>query len=205
MDQLLDAAFQCVIEMCRIHNIDESHAMKHSMDVFHHTLHSYQFHVERFPFLAEQRNVLFVAAIVHDMCDSKYVDESIGLRCIYDRLQTFLTPEEFNHMALILTTMSYSTVKENGYPDLKEWQLGYHIVREADLLSAYDFDRCIMYGMFRGNFTYSEALVNASNIYHYRVLRYIEDRLFITEYGLSTAHELHSKALLNQVPRVLNI
>jgi hypothetical protein len=86
---------------------------------------------------------------------------------------------------------------------MKEWQLGYHMVREADLLAAYDLDRCILYGMYRENMTYGEAMVNGTNIFRNRVLRYIEDGLFLTEYGISTAHDLHGRALMNVLPRVL--
>jgi hypothetical protein len=125
------------------------------------------------------------------------------LRAIHDYLHTFFSPEDFNILALIITTMSYHTVREKGFPNMKEWQLGYHMVREADLLAAYDLDRCILYGMYRENMTYGEAMVNGTNIFRNRVLRYIEDRLFLTEYGISTAHDLHGRALMNVLPRVL--
>jgi hypothetical protein len=200
---LIDAAFDCVRQLCVLYHIDESHAMKHSMDVLRHTAESYEFHVARHPYLVQQQRILFAAAIVHDMCDTKYVDQLIGLRSIYDHLHTFLSPEDFNALALIITTMSYTTVKEKGFPNMNEWQLGYHIVREADLLAAYDLDRFILYGMYRKNLSYGEALVNSDTIFRNRVLRYIEDGLFLTEYGLSTAHDLHGRALLNTLPRTL--
>ena len=199
----IDDAFTCVRQLCILYHIDESHAMKHSMDVLHHTAESYEFHVARHPYLVQQRHVLFAAAIVHDMCDTKYVDQLVGLRAIHDHLHPFLSPEEFNALALILTTMSYMTVKEKGFPNMNEWQLGYHMVREADLLAAYDIDRFIMYGIYRKNMSYSDALVNAGTIFRNRVLRYIEDGLFLTEYGLSTAHDLHGRALLDALPRTL--
>jgi hypothetical protein len=202
---VIDAAFNCVRHLCVLYNIDESHAVKHSMDVLHHTTQSYEYHVARNPQLIQQRRVLFTAAIVHDMCDTKYVDQLVGLRAIHEYLHPVLSNEDFNVLALILTTMSYVTVKEKGFPNMNEWQLGYHIVREADLLAAYDMDRFIIYGMYRKNMPYSEALLNAETIFRNRTLRYIEDGLFLTEYGLSTAHELHGKALMNVYPRVPNI
>ena len=200
---LIDAAFTCVRQLCVLYNIDESHAMKHSMDVLYHTTQSYEFHVARHPYLVQQQHVLFAAAIIHDMCDQKYVDPLIGLRAIHDHLHAFLSPEDFNAMALIITTMSYHTVREKGFPNMNDWQLGYHMVREADLLAAYDLDRCILYGIYKENMSYGEALVNGTNIFRNRVLRYIEDGLFLTEYGISTAHDLHGRALLNVLPRVL--
>ena len=35
----------------------------------------------------------------------------------------------------IIGTMSYSKVKANGYPDLGEYQLAYHIVRGSGFIS----------------------------------------------------------------------
>jgi len=200
---VIDAAFDCVRNLCVRYNIDESHAMKQSMVALFHTTQSYEFHVARHPYLVPQKVVLFVAAIVHDMCDVKYVDQLVGLRAIYEYLHPFLSPEDFNAMALIITTMTYDTVREKGFPNMNDWQLGYHIVREADLLSAYDIDRCILYGIYHENMTYGEALVNGTNVFQNRVLRYIEDGLFITEYGVATAHDLHGRAVRNVLPRVL--
>ena len=41
--------------------------------------------------------------------------------------------------------MSYSKVKVHGYPELGDYQLAYHIVRESDLLTAYNIPRSIVY------------------------------------------------------------
>ena len=45
----------------------------------------------------------------------------------------------------IIGSMSYSKVKKNGFPELGDYQTEYNIVREADLLAAYDIDRAIIY------------------------------------------------------------
>jgi hypothetical protein len=45
----------------------------------------------------------------------------------------------------IISKMSYSKVKSNGFPCIGPFQTAYNIVREADLLSDYDFYRCIIY------------------------------------------------------------
>ena len=195
MDALLDSAFQCVRELSVLYRIDESHSVKHSMDVLAFTMESYKFHVSRYTPLIHQQRVLYAAAVVHDMCDKKYVEEEVGLRAIHDYLHVHLTPEEFNMLSRIITTMSYSRVRTYGYPELYEWQLGYHIVREADLLASYDMDRCILYGMYRENLPYTEALIRARTLYQNRVLRYISDGMFMTEYGCSKAHELHGKSM----------
>ena len=90
--------------------------------------------------------------------------------------------------------MSYSTVKSNGYPDLGENMIAYHIVREADLLAAYDIDRCIIYAMYRDNCEYNKALEEALNLFDYRVFRMRQDRLFVTKYSKKESLKLHKKA-----------
>lgn len=203
MDRMLDAAFLCVQTVCTLYQIDESHAMKHAMDVLSFTMKSYLFHEPRFPLLRNQQRILYAAAVVHDMCDKKYMNELDGLNLIHTYLHPHFTPEELNQLNLIITTLSYSTVRANGYPQLNEYQLGYHIVREADLLSSYDLDRCILYGIYREHLSYSEALLRALAMYHNRVLRYLADGVFITEYGIAKAHELHGQAILDPIRRIL--
>jgi len=68
--------------------------------------------------------------------------------------------------------MSYSKVKKQGFPSLGKYQLAYHIVREADLLTAYDFDRCMIYHMSKNNSNVREAYYNAEELFHNRVLRH---------------------------------
>ena len=203
MDFLLDACFRCVQQLCVVYQIDESHAMKHAMSVLSYTVQSYLYH-SNCPELRSQQRVLYAAAVVHDMCDKKYVEEAEGLQAIHDHLHLYFTPEEFNQLCHIITTLSYSTVRIRGYPQLHEWQLAYHIVREADLLASYDIDRCILYGIYREQLPYSEALTRATAMYHNRVMRYIVDGVFVTEYGISKAHELHAKALLDPSRRILD-
>lgn len=186
-----DAAFQCVKELSLLFHIDESHSLKHAMEVLSYTMQSYRHHVYAHPYLIEQQKVLYTAAIVHDMCDKKYVDETVGLRAIHERIGTYFTPEEFNILTTIMTSISYSAVRSKGYPVLHEWQLTYHIVREADLLSAYDIDRTIIYGMYRENLPYSESVARSKLLYYNRVMRYISDGLFMTDWGYAKAHELH--------------
>ena len=195
MDLLLNRAFECVRKLCTLYNIDESHAMKHSMEVFQYTKQYYHRYIHYQPQLEYQQRVMYVAAILHDMCDPKYTTETDGLRAIHSYMESFFTPEEFNMLSMIMTTISYSKVKQHGYPLLGEWQFAYHIVRESDLLTSYDFDRCVMYGIYRESLPYMEAVVRARTLYYNRVLQYIKDGVFVTDFGLSKAHELHGKAI----------
>jgi len=97
----------------------------------------------------------------------------------------------------IIGTMSYSKVKANGYPEMGEYQLAYHIVREADLLAAYDIDRCIMYDMYRNNSDYFDALQEAFELFEKRVFRMRRHRLFTTSYAKRESLKLHKKAKKN--------
>jgi len=195
MEPLLNRAFECVRQLCVKYNVDESHAMKHSMDVFNYIKQFYHRYIPYQPQLAKQQPVLYAAAILHDMCDPKYVTETEGLRAIHSYMEPFFSPEDFNMLSLIMTTISYSKVRKNGFPILGDWQFGYHMVRESDLLASYDFDRCIMYGMYRESLPYVDAVARARTLYHNRVLQYIKDGVFLTDFGLSKAYELHGKVI----------
>ena len=81
-----------------------------------------------------------------------------------------------------------------GFPDLKEFQLSYNIVREADLLCAYDLDRAIIYSIIHNNQSFSQALNNTIDLYYERMDNHIKDNLFKTDYGLSTAQILHNES-----------
>lgn len=196
MDQLINAAFECVIKMSAKFKIDESHSLKHSMEVYKFAREIYESELDMNPYLKDQCRVIFAAAILHDMCDRKYMDEAKGIADIKDNMSFVLTEEELDIIEKIITTMSYSKVKRYGYPDLGKYQLAYHITREADLLAAYDIDRCIIFGMMVDGLVYSEAATRAETLFSERVLKYIEDGLFITAYSVHKSFELHHKALL---------
>ena len=104
----------------------------------------------------------------------------------------------------IISTMSYSKVKQNGFPDLGKYQLAYHIVREADLLAAYDIDRCIIYSMYRDDIDYFAARAIAVELFNNRVFRMRQDRLFKTKYSQKESLKLHKKAK-NDVASLLHI
>jgi archaellum component FlaF (FlaF/FlaG flagellin family) len=73
--------------------------------------------------------------------------------------------------------------------------LAYHIVREADLLTAYDIDRCIIYSMMVKNLPYIESVERAVELIHKRVLQYKNNDLFITKYSIEESTILHDKCL----------
>jgi hypothetical protein len=192
---LINYGFKYVIETSIKHNIDESHALKHSMEVFGFAKKIYDSEIMANPHLENQKSIIYMAAIGHDMCDKKYMDESEGILKYKEYLSEFMTSDDLSIMGNIISTMSYSKVKVNGYPDLCEYQLAYHIVREADLLSGYDIDRSVIYKMYKNKFEYSEALKESLLLFDNRVFKMREDNLFITNYSKMASLKLHEKAI----------
>lgn len=129
------------------------------------------------------------------MCDKKYVNQYQSVADMTDYMSPFVDKKEIEVVSNIISTMSYSTVKRNGYPDLGEYQMAYHIVREADLLAAYDSDRCIIYGMMREDLNYIDATKRAIELSKTRVLNYIPDNLFVTEYSKEQSRTLHAECM----------
>lgn len=195
--EIVNAAFQYVVHTSNKHTIDESHAVKHSMDVFHYANKIVKSEFPNNRFLEQQTDIISVSAIVHDMSDKKYVDEETGIIEMDTFLKDYMNTEKREMVSNIVNTMSYSTVKSKGYPNLGAYQLAYHIVREADLLSAYDIERTIIYGMMKENLSYTNALQRALELFEHRVLKYRSDNLFVTEYSKWKSLRLHNKCLYN--------
>lgn len=179
------------------HNIDESHGISHSMNVLHYAQKIYISEVPKFPELQKQERSIYVSALIHDMCDKKYMDEKEGIQKIKEFLCDKITEDEIDTTKAIISTMSYSKVKKVGYPKMDEpsKQLAYHIVREADLLTAYDFDRSVLYHMHNSNSDIHSAYENAMEVFENRVLRQEEDGLFVTDFSKNEAVHLKMKAL----------
>jgi len=109
-------------------------------------------------------------------------------------LKNKLKPEEIYYSKKIMETMSYSTVKKNGYPDLGKYQIAYHVVREADLLSSYDFDRSMIYHMNKGN-SLTSSYRDALELFEDRVFNYNSDKLLLSDYAQKTSLPLTITAL----------
>lgn len=191
---LINRGFNYVVETSKLYNIDESHALKHSMEVYQFAKQIYQSELSVNPDVEKYKEIIFMAAIGHDMCDKKYMDEKEGIIKYQTHLSGYMSSSDLEIVGKIIGTMSYSKVKANGYPDLGDYMLPYHIVREADLLAAYDIDRCIIYTMYKENCQYNKALEIAVDLFDYRVFRMRQDRLFVTKYSKKESLKLHKKA-----------
>jgi hypothetical protein len=186
--------FDFVLKTSLRHNIDESHAVKHSMDVFFYA--NKILHKENLNQCVRSKNIVNVCASLHDMCDSKYVNEDKGWVQLEELLQPNMNPKDLHVSKNIIMTMSYSKVIKNGFPTSfsKEDLLLYHIIREADLLTSYDFERCIIYAMYKKNIGYKEAFIQAEELFNNRMFMYLKNNLFVTNYSKKEASRLHQKA-----------
>lgn len=188
---IVNTAFRFVIQNSKQYEIDESHALKHSLDVFHYTQKIFNSEVDNNPWLKDQLPIIYSSAILHDMCDKKYMDEGVGIVRVCEQMVPYMDDSEIDIMSKIITTMSYSKVKKNGFPDLGKYQLAYHIVREADLLSAYDFERSLVYQMMHEKYEYSDSLKTTLELFEKRIMTYRKDGLFITDYSKNKSAFLH--------------
>jgi hypothetical protein len=191
--KIINAAFNYVIHTSKKFNIDESHSLKHSMEVFNYANNIYDSEVIKYPYLNKHKEIIVISAILHDMCDKKYMNEQDGIANIKCHMKEHVPADILDVVSNIISTMSYSKVRVKGYPDLGEHQLAYNIVREADLLAAYDIDRCIIYGMMCENLTYTDAFKRSIDLVENRVLNYRRDNLFVTSYSKNKSLILHKK------------
>jgi hypothetical protein len=129
------------------------------------------------------------------MCDKKYMDEDEGIERIEEFLNDKLYKDEIKATKKIISTMSYSKVKKVGFPELGRYQNAYHIVREADLLTAYDFERCMMYNIRQQDGNIVDAFDSANTLFEHRVLKHMDDGLLLTDYARMKAPELHLDAV----------
>ena len=191
MTSLLTKLFQFVIITSKKYNIDESHGLSHSMNVLNFAHNIYNSQLPKSPEIRSQDKIIYVSAILHDMCDKKYLDEETGINEITGFLKETdkLSNKEIAVTKKIIQTMSYSTIKKYGFPELKNYQTAYHIVREADLLTAYDFDRCLIYDMYKKDGDIQKAFEHATNLFETRVFTHEDDGLLITDYS-KTQHNI---------------
>ena len=203
---LLTNLVKFIIITIRKYNIDESHGLSHSLNVLHNAYNIYSSELPKNSFLKDQERIILVSTLVHDMCDKKYMNQDDGINEIELFLNTKISQDEIEITKKIIATMSYSTVKKNGFPELNEYQLAYHIVREADLLAAIDFDRCMVYDLFTRTGNINDAYENAVKLFEVRVFRHNEDNLYITEYSKNQDKILKQLAIqrINSWNKIIN-
>jgi len=197
-----------VIKTCTKLNIDESHALKHSMDVFYNSHSIFEHEMNKYTFndneLIRCKNIMNTCSILHDMCDNKYIDEEEGWCYIHEFLEPQMNSHDIDISKKIILNMSYSKVKKNGYPDVfhnPNDLFIYHIVREGDLLASYDFERCMIYGMYKRDLKYDNCFNESLYLFNKRMFQYIKMNLFVHEYSKSQAEILH----IDAEKRIMNL
>jgi hypothetical protein len=155
----------------------------------------------------EHRPVIMAAAILHDTCDKKYRDEDSAILEVRDFLSSWMNPVEVNATVAIIGGMSYSKVIKTGMPDLGEYQSAFNVVREADLMDAYDFDRSMLYHMHRNEEPLENSYKNACDLFETRVFRHMDNGLLLTKYARKEHGALVQNALKRMYhwKRILNV
>jgi HD superfamily phosphodiesterase len=198
---LLSNVIKFVIASAAKYNIDESHGLSHSLQTLYYANRIFDEEVSRIPSIKTQERIVYVSAAIHDLCDKKYVDEGQGLMDIEEFLQDKLTSVEVDVTKQIISTMSYSKVKRDGFPSLGEYQPSYHIVRESDLLAAYDFDRAMIYfmnnhpGLSSSENILQDSFLDSKEFFNNRVLKQYDDNLFFSNFAKQESLRLYHETV----------
>lgn len=199
---LLSILYNYVIATVSKYNIDESHGLSHSMNILTYANKIYNEEITKQSSIKHHEKIIYIAAILHDMCDKKYMDQNAGINDINNFIETLkdddnvsiVTTAEQKIIIDIISTISYSYVKINGFPDHGEYQTAYNIVREADLLCAYDFDRCMIYQMYTQKYSLDNAYKDATQLFNMRMFKHMSDGLLFTQYAKNNHERLEQNA-----------
>ncbi len=194
----INSIINFVLLQCKKMNIDESHSLNHALDVLNISKDIYNEEVNENPFIKNHEHIIYTSALMHDTCDSKYCNEIEAK----DDISVFLEKnnykkEDSDAIISIISSMSYHKVKQNGFPNLNKYQHAFHIVREADLLSGYNFNRAILYGIHVQNLTFTNSFEESKELYDNRMNKLIENNLFVTNYGKKNALLKNQEGLRN--------
>lgn len=201
---LVNKCLHFVMSTCGKFNIDESHGVLHSMKVLQYAQKIVDSEVDRHPFLQDQKGIIITSSLLHDTIDKKYMDLFTGLEALDSFLTSecsnLLTKEEMEISKTIMKTMSYSVVKKQGYPSLGKYLSAYHIVREADLLSAYDLDRTIIFSLAKNRLqgkdaSFDDVFKETNDLLFSRMGKYVEDNLFVHEWSKNEATRLYFESI----------
>lgn len=177
-DELISYARIFVTHHCADYNIDWSHGLTHSEEVLQFAKRL----MADYDLLSVEIQTISLSAFLHDMCDSKYCDEGVGIAAI----TSFLVSKQISckviqNILFIMSTMSYSKVTKHGYPNFggdNKLELCYHIVRISDLLAGYNPERSIVYNHIKNMETFETSVQSMRKLFEVRVNMYISDGLF---------------------------
>lgn len=186
----LDKTIQFITDTCIKFNIDEGHGLEHSQQILYYCSQL----IPYYELTENQLLTIELASLLHDMCDKKYMDESEGIIGVEDFLLKELKIQKLliGDIETIILNMSYSKVIKKGHPDftyMKHIEIPYHIVRNADLLCAYELERCMEYQKRFGS-NRKECLEKMFEIYTNRVAKHILDGSINLEPAIKIANHL---------------
>lgn len=195
----LNKIFKFITTTCNLYNIDESHGARHSLDILRTSKNILDEECRTYPFLYEKKHIVYTSALLHDMCDDKYFKNNEGNDKVFKFLEDNDYPNnDIEDIMRIINTMSYSKVKKYGY-QFKEnetdiFKKMYHIVREADLLCAYELERCLLYDLYTRNNDFTVSFKKANDLFQIRMFKHYDDDLFTTSYALREGKRMHNEA-----------
>lgn len=189
-----NSIIQFVAHQCTKYNIDESHSLNHAMCVLNYSKQIYDTEVKIAPYLHDQKHLIYTSALLHDTCDSKYTDEIGSI----NEIKNFLYKNDYSYndtdvIIDIITKMSYHKIKKNGFPELNEYTRAFHVVREADLLAGYDFNRALLYGMNMMDMDFENSFYKSKDLFYKRMDKHISDNLFTTKFAINHAKDFCEK------------
>lgn len=206
---ILPKLFRFVQLIVNAYGIDGSHDITHAMDVMALTVRIMMECDECVEMTKEERRMAIIAALLHDTVDKKYMDEKEGVLRVRKILKDDLTEKQINVICEIISTMSYSKIMAKrrqaqkkgetitGFPTDKQeaWMRIYHVVRQADLLSAYRVQRCVLYNQTKyvGE-TWEETKERVRQVFTDRILRHRDDGLLIWKWTEQKGKELEERA-----------
>ena len=209
----LNRIFKFITATCNLYNIDESHGIRHSIDMLCMTKNIFNEEKVKFDYLKNKEHIVYTSALLHDMCDHKYMKPEEGI----NNIKSFLLDNKYNTndintIVRIMNNMSYSKIKKNGFPfhenDNDEFIKMFHIVREADLMCAYEVERCIIYDIFtnNNNNNFITSYDRANDLFKKRMFKHYDDNLFTTSYALREGKnlELDAKLKLDELKNIIN-
>lgn len=191
------ALWDFITKTCLEYDIDESHGLKHAQDCILWVC------ILQDNLSLDELIIAIYSAALHDMCDSKYMDVSIGLENIKRWLITQYVEDHHIQVILnIISTMSYSKLKSQRihdtivFPDHGIYNTVYHLVRHADLLDAYKVNRCILYQKrLNPNLSEEECLLCVRKVFDERIFKYVKDGWITLPSALVHVPELTKTAM----------
>jgi HD superfamily phosphodiesterase len=192
-----------VDKRCKDYGIDSSHDTSHAIRVMELAVNFAQ--NDLLP--NDEIYVCILASMLHDTIDKKYMNEDEAAIDVENWLRDNGIKNELRIATMkIITNMSYSTCLKkklkgkNPYPDdLGRFTTAYHIVRHADLIDAYDPQRCYDYVLSKLSDKYvtdDEQKKQVLVTFTKRILLYISDNWIFRPDSLLIAQKRHDEAVI---------